>query len=270
MPLSRINRILQMANKLYSKSPTEQLVVGDTDDETLKNDALNQDFNIINNQDEDNNNNIIITGSLSQMEAFGALEYCGQIHSSFKSAKCNILLVPDNETVQTPFVPTIHETNVFQDMEYSDTSSESEYSDENVSESPVAHQEGNNSQFEADPAEETFEPRLANRDDNTDNESEADSPDELFKPPATVEEDSNDSEEVGDNEFDASEEDNILKATKGTKRMPINKNKLKDLRNLCDKLVIQKPYQVEYLTLSSHGTNVPDDVLPETDVEDGE
>ncbi|KAH1008160.1 hypothetical protein HUJ05_008741 [Dendroctonus ponderosae] len=169
--------------------------------------------------DEDNNNNIIITGSLSQMEAFGALEYCGQIHSSFKSAKCNILLVPDNETVQTPFVPTIHETNVFQDMEYSDTSSESEYSDENVSESPVAHQEGNNSQFEADPAEETFEPRLANRDDNTDNESEADSPDELFKPPATVEEDSNDSEEVGDNEFDASEEDNILKATKGTKRI---------------------------------------------------
>ncbi|KAH1021727.1 hypothetical protein HUJ04_011211 [Dendroctonus ponderosae] len=105
-------------------------------------------------------------------------------------------------------------------VEYSDTSSENEYSDDvnhNLSESPVAHQEANNSQFEADPAKETFEPRLVNRDDNTDNESEADSPDTTFKPPATVEEDSNDSEEVGDNEFD-SFQDNILKATKGTKR----------------------------------------------------
>ncbi|KAH1023835.1 hypothetical protein HUJ05_003430 [Dendroctonus ponderosae] len=51
-----------------------------------------------------------------------------------------------------------------------------------------------------------------------------------------------------------------------TTKLPIKKNKLKDLRNLCDKLVIQKPYHVEYLTLSSHGTNVPEDVLPETDV----
>lgn len=48
--------------------------------------------------------------------------------------------------------------------------------------------------------------------------------------------------------------------------IPINKEKLKNLQDLCRNLTIKKQYHAEYFSLTSN-VNVPDE-LPETDAED--